>query len=718
MKELTIKETELFSELKESEDEKIRRVIRGWIYTRPASFFDNGISKEEILAWLEKQGGIFTKKDVDDAYLEGVTNTKNEIEKQYEANYQIRKDIATFIFNYRGDIKDRAKWMDYLGIKVSFVEKQSKQETLCEKCKKEQPSHSCQDITALGRCYIEGMNTADKVEPKFKVGDWVMLDRPVLITKVDDMPYNIHQYWTSDGTWFGDTTKAKLWTIQDAKDGDVLTLSYASRNYILVYKGLYEEGLETKMSVFCFYSVEEDTYYDETDSFHAMNTGEVITPSTKEQRDTLIQAMTDAGYAFDFEKKELKKIEQKHIDKVESKFKVGDWVVRGDTIAQILDIQEQYYVGLDINGKDFTSSRFLNDDKIHLWTINDAKTGDVLVCKGNIKYSNGVKYERICLFNNLDKAFFTLVKTSNYVETYDIDVNIDYPDNTVPATKEQREILFMAMAGAGYEWDAEKKELKKINTYCQENCKGYQETGKCFADGECKAKKEYIEQKHNEWSEEDERERKRVVGLLEGWLSTFKETNYAEDCKRGIEWLKSLNGKIQSKQEWSEEDEAKRNALIGIVKEIKNQPLKRLQDWDGYISWLESLRPQPKQVWSKEDKDYYDAIITKLEVTKDDALLTNNQMEFLKSLKDRVQPKQEWSEEDERIFGSFLHKLEVCDLLSNKEIRWAKRRLKYLRPQNHWKPTEAQLASLTIACDRNDRIGFDLTELLKELKKL
>lgn len=45
-----------FPELKESKDEKIKKVIRGWIYTRPASFFDNGISKEEILSWLEKQG--------------------------------------------------------------------------------------------------------------------------------------------------------------------------------------------------------------------------------------------------------------------------------------------------------------------------------------------------------------------------------------------------------------------------------------------------------------------------------------------------------------------------------------------------------------------------------------------------------------------------------------------------------------------------------------
>jgi hypothetical protein len=30
-----------------------------------------------------------------------------------------------------------------------------KKETLCDKCKKAQPSHSCQDITALGRCALE-----------------------------------------------------------------------------------------------------------------------------------------------------------------------------------------------------------------------------------------------------------------------------------------------------------------------------------------------------------------------------------------------------------------------------------------------------------------------------------------------------------------------------------------------------------------------------------
>lgn len=47
---------EMFPELKESKDEKIVRVIRGWICALSSSFFDDGFSKEEMLAWLKKQG--------------------------------------------------------------------------------------------------------------------------------------------------------------------------------------------------------------------------------------------------------------------------------------------------------------------------------------------------------------------------------------------------------------------------------------------------------------------------------------------------------------------------------------------------------------------------------------------------------------------------------------------------------------------------------------
>lgn len=39
---------------------------------------------DKNIAWLEKQGETFTKKDVDDAYLKGVCDAKHELEKQGE----------------------------------------------------------------------------------------------------------------------------------------------------------------------------------------------------------------------------------------------------------------------------------------------------------------------------------------------------------------------------------------------------------------------------------------------------------------------------------------------------------------------------------------------------------------------------------------------------------------------------------------------------------
>ena len=149
-------------------------------------------------------------------------------------------------------------------------------------------------------------------------------------------------------------------------------------------------------------------------------------------------------------------------DKVEPKFKVGDWITNGHYTWKIVEIKPLDYILQSQDGDIADDAISYVDEEFNLWTINDGKEGDVLVCKGNIKDSNGIKYEKICLFNNLGNAFFTLTKTSNYVEEVDIDVNIDYPDNTIPATKRQKEILFMAMKGAGYEYDSRNKKLKKI----------------------------------------------------------------------------------------------------------------------------------------------------------------------------------------------------------------------------------------------------------------
>ena len=158
--------------------------------------------------------------------------------------------------------------------------------------------------------------------------------------------------------------------------------------------------------------------------------------------------------------------EQKSIDMVEPKFKVGDWIITDKNHIWYVDedcsTTGYLYRLVAINGKVEVAECEVVDKHARLWNIADAKEGDVVFYRGNVKYSDGIKYERICLFNNLNNAFFTLTKTSNYVEEYDIDVNIDYLDNTVPATKGQRDLLYVTMKEAGYEWSSEDRKLNKV----------------------------------------------------------------------------------------------------------------------------------------------------------------------------------------------------------------------------------------------------------------
>lgn len=75
-----------FPELKDSKDEIIRKAIVSGMTALKEQGKETfaTININDCIAWLEKQS--YTKKDIDNAYLKGVTDTKNEIEKQYEAD--------------------------------------------------------------------------------------------------------------------------------------------------------------------------------------------------------------------------------------------------------------------------------------------------------------------------------------------------------------------------------------------------------------------------------------------------------------------------------------------------------------------------------------------------------------------------------------------------------------------------------------------------------
>ena len=171
------------------------------------------------------------------------------------------------------------------------------------------------------------------------------------------------------------------------------------------------------------------------------------------------------------------KNEQKSADKVEPKFKVGDWIISSVLgTARIIGVNDSNEFQLEyIDGKqEFSSIDYVNYayDK---WTINNAKDGDVLALSW-LEDKN--LWEKIIIFKKYHservKGIYSTPCVEGYGNTFKngkmafTDEEVPYYSKTWtwnlhPATKEQRDLLFQKIKEAGYEWDAEKKELKKLD---------------------------------------------------------------------------------------------------------------------------------------------------------------------------------------------------------------------------------------------------------------
>ena len=142
---------------------------------------------------------------------------------------------------------------------------------------------------------------------------------------------------------------------------------------------------------------------------------------------------------------------------VEPKFHEGDWVVNkfGDS-SHIDSLDKKNYQVSDEKGN-YNYFPISKQDKMHLWTIQDAKDGDVIfydegwICI--FKCIHGIWYSSYCFITD-DGEFHT-----GY-ERHAVDSTIH--GNAHPATKEQRDALMKAMNDAGYKWNPETKTLEKL----------------------------------------------------------------------------------------------------------------------------------------------------------------------------------------------------------------------------------------------------------------
>ena len=152
---------------------------------------------------------------------------------------------------------------------------------------------------------------------------------------------------------------------------------------------------------------------------------------------------------------------QKPIIEVESKFKVGDWVLfmnKHESIYQVEKIENGYYILRHINGGIF-KIRTLYDEDLRLWTIEDAKDGDILITENEKPFI--FKGLDIC-HSNKPVAYGGIVD-SGYFTPSSINCTNRWTDgNAYPANKEQHDLLFKEIKEAGYKWNKNKKELKRL----------------------------------------------------------------------------------------------------------------------------------------------------------------------------------------------------------------------------------------------------------------
>ena len=276
-------------------------------------------------------------------------------------------------------------------------------------------------------------------------------DYPIRISSKDGFSHSL-TYWGS------------LYNCEDAKciifpkgkttwEGFVPPYKFKEGDVVISNRGDIHL-LRTENSSYCAYRYDLKTKLD----YFITTNIKVVRLATEEEKSKLFQAIKDNGYQWNTETKTLEKL-------VEPQFNVGDWIIRNNkyTGIPVKVIEFNGYYSCELNGEIVNLTRNDVHNNFHLWTIDDAKDGDVLFHSDSA--SNG-----IFIFKEILQRG-TLQKVICYCD-YDSEDGFCLGENHTccwadskilyPATKERCDILFQKMKEAGYKWNVETKTLEKL----------------------------------------------------------------------------------------------------------------------------------------------------------------------------------------------------------------------------------------------------------------
>lgn len=223
---------------------------------------------------------VYEEITIPDGFEATIEDKKIILKRKECEDERIRKAILNYFTKCWGNCKD-----DICGIHVedviAWLEKQGEQ------------------------------NPTDKVESKFHENMWITNgDYTWKIVDVKSLDYILQ---SQDGNIVDDTIsyvdeQFHSFTIQDAKDGDVISFNDGHGNdSIELIKSITDKKIEFW---FCLTNGNRYEVFDEITPYTNLTSRENATPATKEQRDLLFQTMKQFGYEWDEEKKELIRIEK------------------------------------------------------------------------------------------------------------------------------------------------------------------------------------------------------------------------------------------------------------------------------------------------------------------------------------------------------------------------------------------------------------------------
>ena len=331
---------EIFPELKENKDERIKKAIIEFFESEDDNTTYSLVRKKDIIDWLEKQRdkdkliqelGEYKVKytqEVLEKYVNSMSNKDDErlrktaiaflkdfaeqgyenaveciawLEKQGEQNLPSVNERAWLYL-----VSDVLTWKDGIGQYLDDPRVQEFTKRLC--------NYYAQKLYKPSNIEKNEQKPADKIEPRFKVGDWVIFTTSgnkgnlYQVEKKGNYEYTLmNNHGCSFCLSFSNEELIREWTIQDANDGDIIhfgTVTAIFKKYI---------GRE---KCICYCSFCKDGGFEipiengEDNVYGCYN----ATPATKEQRDVLIKAMNDAGYKWDIETNTLEKLAEPKFD--------------------------------------------------------------------------------------------------------------------------------------------------------------------------------------------------------------------------------------------------------------------------------------------------------------------------------------------------------------------------------------------------------------------